>query len=195
MTGAALRNSGGPVAIFAGRLEPFKGVFLALHTLVQLPDWRLVICGSGDDEQRMRTLARRLGIEPRVEWTGWLSQDEVLMRMTEADVLLFPCLHEEAGAVVVEARAAGLPIVCLDRGGPRLLIGPDGIRVSATGSVDAIAHRLAEASTTCLDARRTRAGNPRMESLTLAHRAQDLQALLIERLDLPSDTISAPPGG
>jgi glycosyltransferase involved in cell wall biosynthesis len=115
--------------------------------------------------------------------------------MTEADVLLFPCLHEEAGAVVVEARAAGLPVVCLDRGGPRLLIGPDGIRVSACGSVEAIARRLAEASKTCLEARRTSVANPRMESLTLAHRAQDLQALLMERLDLPSDTISAPPGG
>ena len=34
-----------------------------------------------------------------------------------------------------------------------------------------------------------------METLALANRAQDLQALLIERLDLPSNTTSAPPGG
>ena len=34
-----------PTALFAGRLEPWKGVFLCLHTLALLPDWRLVICG------------------------------------------------------------------------------------------------------------------------------------------------------
>ena len=66
-----------PTALFAGRLEPWKGVFLCLHTLALLPEWRLVICGAGRDEQRMHRLAQELGVGDRVVWTGWLPQEEL----------------------------------------------------------------------------------------------------------------------
>src|SRR6266545_1478142 len=85
--GAALPvPSGPPRAVYAGRLEPWKGVFLCLHVLALLPSWRLVICGSGNDEPRLRRLARHLGVEDRVEWLGWLPQEQVLQRMADADV-------------------------------------------------------------------------------------------------------------
>jgi glycosyltransferase involved in cell wall biosynthesis len=41
----------------------------------------------------------------------------------EADVFLFPSLHDEGSWVVAEAVASGLPVVCLDRGGPPVLGG------------------------------------------------------------------------
>ena len=181
-------RSGQSIALFAGRLEPFKGVSLCLHTLTLLPDWRLIICGAGSDESRLRHLADRLGVGEQVVWTGWLSQDELFSRMAEADVFLFPCLHEEAGAVIVEARAAELPVICLDRGGPPLLIGPSGISVADSGGANAIARRLADAALTCLERRRIGQGpSAERETFALSSRAQVLQDLLSDAFPFLTD--------
>ena len=178
-----------PVAVFAGRLEPFKGVFLCLHALALLPGWKLVVCGSGSDERRLRQLAGRLGVGDRVRWLGWLTQDRVLAEMANSDVLLFPCLHEEAGAVVAEARAAGLPVVCLARGGPPILAGSAGIGVADTGGVAAISRRLADASLVALERRREGGVEAAdAEVLSLQSRAGALRELLEKTLQLhPND--------
>ena len=174
-------RGGPPCAFYAGRLEPFKGVFLCLHALALLPHWKLVICGSGNDEHRLRRLARRLGVEDRVEWLGWVPQEQMLRRMAEADVMLFPSLHEEAGAVIAEARAVGLPVVCLARGGPPLLAGPNGFLVADSGGAGTIAKRLADAALVSLE-RRAEAGGRESETLLLEHRAEALRELLSEAL-------------
>ena len=103
---------------------PLKGGHLAVRAIAGLPDWRLVVCGDGPDEAKLRAEAAALGIADRVEFRGWRQRDEVLRAMAdEADVLLFPSLHDEAGLAVAEAAAIGLPIVCLDRGGPPVIAG------------------------------------------------------------------------
>jgi glycosyltransferase involved in cell wall biosynthesis len=176
---------GAPTALFAGRLEPWKGVFLCLYALTLLPGWRLVICGAGNDESRMRRLARRLSVEERVEWLGWLPQEQVVRHMASADVFLFPSLREEAGAVIVEARAVGLSIVCLARGGPPLLAGPTGISVSASGGARSIGGRLADASLTAFERRRTgEVEAADAEDLWLENRAEEIRELLRSRLQL-----------
>jgi glycosyltransferase involved in cell wall biosynthesis len=106
------------LALFAGRLLPLKGVALALEAMRLLPGWCFVICGAGPDESRLQMLTRRFGIEDRVTFRGWVPRRDVLDLMSRADVMLFPSFHEEAGWAVAEAVAAGLPVVCLDRGGP-----------------------------------------------------------------------------
>jgi glycosyltransferase involved in cell wall biosynthesis len=176
--GPAPARSGPPLAVFAGRLEPWKGLFLCLHVLALLPEWRLLVCGAGRDEERMRRLAQRLGLDDRVEWAGWLSHEEVLERAADADVFLFPSLREEAGAVIAEARALGLPIVCLDRGGPRLLAGPEGIRVDDSEGVPEISRRLADGLLIALERRRGASMNGKAGDLHLSRRADELEALL-----------------
>ena len=114
------RREGPPTALFAGELIPLKGVGLAIDAIARLPEWRLLICGTGWDESRMRATARRLGVEARVRFLGQLPRQEVVRLMAEeADLLLFPSLHDEGLMVVAEALTVGLPVVCLDRGGPR----------------------------------------------------------------------------
>jgi glycosyltransferase involved in cell wall biosynthesis len=167
-----------PTAVFAARFEPWKGLFLCLHALRLLPDWRLVVCGAGRDEVRMRHLARGLGVDDRVEWLGWLTHDQVLQRVAKADVFLFPSLREEAGAVIAEARAVGLPIVCLKRGGPPLLAGPEGICVDDSGDVQAVSKRLADAMVRALGRRRGADMDGKPEPLHLARRADALRHLL-----------------
>jgi glycosyltransferase involved in cell wall biosynthesis len=113
-----------PTALFAARLEPLKGGALALRAISLLPPWHLIICGTGSDEARLRRLCQRLGLASRVRFTGWVARSEVLRLMREeADVFLFPSLHDEGGWVVSEAIANGLSVICLDRGGPPVLGG------------------------------------------------------------------------
>ena len=167
-----------PVAVFAARFEPWKGLFLCLHALKLLPDWRFVVCGSGRDEVRMRHLAERLGVDDRIEWRGWLTHEQVLRHVAQADVFLFPSLREEAGAVIAEARAVGLPIVCLARGGPPLLAGPEAICVDDSGDVQAVSKRLANAMVRALGRRRGADMDGKPEPLHLARRADALRHLL-----------------
>jgi glycosyltransferase involved in cell wall biosynthesis len=140
------RNGDRPTLLYAGRLLPWKGVSLALRALKLLPEWQLIICGRGPDETRLRRLAKRWRLLHRTEFRGWVRQSELGRAMREdADVFLFPSLHDDAGLVVAEATAAGLPVVCLDRGGPPLLGGhPVSIRLPRK-TAEALARAVLEA--------------------------------------------------
>ena len=111
-------RTGERVALFAGRLIPWKGANLAIEAMAHLPGWRLEILGDGPDRARLQALAERRGVSDRVDLQGWLDREVVLERMRTADVFLFPSLHDDAGWVVGEAMALGLPVVTMDRGGP-----------------------------------------------------------------------------
>ena len=106
-----------------------------------------------------------------------------MCKMAEADVFMFPCLHEDAGAVVAEARAVGLPVVYLARGGPPLLAGPAGAGVSYAGGPREIARRLADAALASLDRRRRGdTGGNDAEALLLDHQAERLREVVTHTL-------------
>lgn len=139
---------GPKVAMFAGRLLAWKGVWLALLAIASLPGWRLLVCGSGPEEGRLREMASALRIADRVEFMGRVPRPEVLRLMREeASVFLFPSTHEECGWAVGEALASGLPVVCLDRGGPPVLTDGAGAVVSSRGRAAEVASRLATSLT------------------------------------------------
>jgi glycosyltransferase involved in cell wall biosynthesis len=121
----------------------WKGVDLAVGAMAHLPDWRLVICGAGPDTARISRLAAELGVTDRTIFTGWLPRQDLLQLMREAGVFVFPSLHDDAGWVVVEALAADLPVVCLDRGGPPILADRNGIGVPVSGTRRTVISRLA----------------------------------------------------
>jgi glycosyltransferase involved in cell wall biosynthesis len=139
------QNSHPPVALFSGRLLPWKGVSLAIRAIARLPDWRLIICGEGPDEARLRGLCRELGVEERVDFRGWMPRAQLhdLMRR-DVSVFVFPSLHDEGGWVVAEAAAQGLPVVCVRRGGPPLLrgTGADVTLQDVEGTTSAIARSV-----------------------------------------------------
>jgi glycosyltransferase involved in cell wall biosynthesis len=122
-----------PTAVFAGRLVFLKGIELAIRAVAQTTDWRLRIYGGGADELRLRKLVATLGVEGRVDFLGWVSRDELIERLRcDADVFLFPSLHDEAPWSVAEALACGLPVACIDRGGPPVIAGDAGLVVPST---------------------------------------------------------------
>jgi glycosyltransferase involved in cell wall biosynthesis len=108
--------------LFVGRFIPFKGMGLGLRALAEVRargvDARLTMIGQGPLREHWEALAVELGIESAVGWVPWMSQADLLAAYGAYDLLLFPSLNDSSGNVVLEALAGGLPVVCLDLGGP-----------------------------------------------------------------------------
>jgi glycosyltransferase involved in cell wall biosynthesis len=172
-------------AIFAGRLLPLKGLALALPALARTDDWTLTVCGDGPDRWRLASLSARLGLDDRVSFLGWRPRSEVLQLMRDADLFLFPSLHDESPFAVADALACGLPIVCLPIGGSAVLGERAATVVSASGSATDVATRLAAALRGPLPPRAV--ATARARELTIEVRAAELLELLTERNLIPSD--------
>jgi glycosyltransferase involved in cell wall biosynthesis len=145
----ALPTSGPKVAVFVGRLVTWKGTRLAVETLARpsAADWQLHVYGHGPDRGDMERWARKHGVADRVTFFGAVPRAEVLTAMARAHAMLFPSMHEAAGWVVGEASSIGIPIVCLDIGGPPLLADVNGHVVPLTGDVvGGLARALCDAS-------------------------------------------------
>ena len=113
------------VAVFAGRLIPWKGIRLAIETVAHAPGWKLVVMGTGPERVPAEGLARKLGVAERVEFRGEVEREEALKQFTLADAMLFLSFHDSAPWAVAEASALGCPVVCLDAGGPASQAGPN----------------------------------------------------------------------
>lgn len=115
-------------AVFAARIHEWKGLRLAVTTLAEpnAQDWQLVVVGDGPGRAGGEQAASDLGLLDRVRFTGALPRPELLQLLAGSDALLFPSMHEACGWVVAEALALGCPPVCLDVGGPPVLIARGG---------------------------------------------------------------------
>lgn len=119
--------AGGPYELlFIGRLLGWKGVHLAVDALRLLRDRgldvRLTIVGDGPARRMLARRVERAGLAQAVRFLGQMSQREAFAQYGQAHVFLFPSLHDSGGNVVLEALAAGLPVVCLDLGGPSMFV-------------------------------------------------------------------------
>lgn len=100
---------------FIGRLSPEKGVGVLLEAWEALDaDVPLRIAGDGPLRDRVRDAVDR---DPRVEWLGWREREDVLDLLRGARFLVFPSIwYETFGLGMVEAFAAGRPVIASDRG-------------------------------------------------------------------------------
>ena len=124
--------------IYVGRFLSWKGMEMGLKAFARLlkeaPDARLTLVGKGPDEHRLRTLATKLAVAERVEWISWLDRNELLKLYVSHDVFLFPSLHDSGGSAILEALAHGLPVICLDLGGPGKIVDETcGLKVKTEG--------------------------------------------------------------
>ena len=110
-----------PTALYAGRLHRFKAVHLAIRALPLVREWRLVVVGNGPERERLRSLARSLGVSDRVEFRAAVPQPDALRLIAQADAFVLPSLKEGGGFAAAEAAALGVPVVAFDRGGPAAL--------------------------------------------------------------------------
>ncbi|TSC71907.1 MAG: group 1 glycosyl transferase [Parcubacteria group bacterium Gr01-1014_38] len=108
--------AGKPIVFSAGRLARAKGLDLALRALPnivrEIPTVHLAIAGEDFGEQgSLKTLAETLGVSSAITWLGKLPREELLAAYQHATVFISPSRYEAFGIAVLEAQAAGCPVV------------------------------------------------------------------------------------
>ena len=104
--------------LYIGRLEARKGVKYLLRAFNELAsrhsDVQLLIAGKGPEDKKLRSYVDELNI-PRVSFLGYISDEDKIHHLHRADVFCSPALRGESfGVVLLEAMAAGCPIVAGD---------------------------------------------------------------------------------
>jgi glycosyltransferase involved in cell wall biosynthesis len=135
---------GVPLGVVVGLLNPAKGQDLLLRALAEPGCERLhlLVVGHGDDEPALRALCAELRLESRVHFTGW--REDVPALVAAADLLCLPSRWEGLPYAVLEAMAAGRPVVATAVDGARELVedGATGF-LCPVGSVPALGAALA----------------------------------------------------
>jgi glycosyltransferase involved in cell wall biosynthesis len=112
-----------PLVLALGRLHPNKGFDTLLAALVEVPGAYLWLAGEGELRDTLARQARLLGLEQRLRFLGW--RDDTAALLAAADLLVSPSRCEPLGNVVIEAWAAGVPVVATASEGPQALIDDD----------------------------------------------------------------------
>jgi glycosyltransferase involved in cell wall biosynthesis len=121
------RPTGKLTLVFAGRIEPEKGLAELLERLPAGFPGRLIVLGDGSELERCRSICRERGLE-RVEFRGWCPRDEVLATLASAHVLVLPSLGvENQPLAVLEALAAGTNVLVSDVGGMSEIVEEAGV--------------------------------------------------------------------
>jgi len=141
------RPSGGRTcleAVTVARLVHQKGIDCLIRSLPLLSEdtarrLRVVVFGDGPLRDELRELARHLGVATMVEFQGW--RDDVVERLAEFDFFVLPSRSEGQPFALLEAMAAGIPVVAsavsgipeaLDHGSCGTLVPPDDPQSLAT---------------------------------------------------------------
>ena len=147
-----MRQAGEPLRVlFAGRLLGWKGAHLAIRAVAQAVAQgvpiEFTVLGKGPFEPELRKVAVEVGVQDNIRWVSQMPQQELFALYRTMHCFLFPSLHDSSGNVVLEAQANGLPVVCLDLGGPATLVTHEtAIVVPTKGkNEDAVVHGLASA--------------------------------------------------
>lgn len=138
-----------PLIGYVGRIKRYKRVDILLKALVivkeSVPDVRLRIAGSGDHLDALEALAGRLGISTRVDFMGFVTEQQKIDMLREAHVIANPSSKEGWGVTVIEANACGTPVIASNVPGLRdaVVDGETGLLVPY-GDVEALAEKLVE---------------------------------------------------
>lgn len=101
--------------LFLSRLVPYKRADLVIEAFSRL-NYKLVVVGDGPEFKRLKKIASK-----NVEFTGYLSDSEVVSYLSRARALIYPS-EEDFGITMVEALASGTPVIAFGRGGASEII-------------------------------------------------------------------------
>ena len=130
-----------PLVLTPARLNPQKGHRVLLEAAAEVPDALFLLAGDGPERAPLEAEAERLGVADRVRFLG--RREDVPQLLAACDVFALPSLYEGSSLAVLEAMAAGIPIVSSAIGGTEELIddGHSGLLV-APGDAKALAAAL-----------------------------------------------------
>jgi glycosyltransferase involved in cell wall biosynthesis len=127
-----------PMVLFVGRMSTQKGPDLLLEAVPSVLQYRgdakFIFVGDGDMRRHLEHRAWELGVSHAVRFTGAMgANSDVINLYKSTDVMCIPSRNEPFGIVVLEAWAAGKPVVVTRNGGPRDFVahGEDGYLVEA----------------------------------------------------------------
>ena len=140
----------GQTFVCVSRLDAAKGQMLLVEALSELIDrgydCRLVLVGDGESRPQLEELAVNLGVESRVEITGWSDEAGIKKRLVEGRAFTLPSFAEGLPVVIMEAFAAGRPVIATWVGGiPELVRNGENGWLVAPGDVHALAAAMQEA--------------------------------------------------
>jgi glycosyltransferase involved in cell wall biosynthesis len=116
-----------PYVVATGRLVAVKGLDTVVRALPHAAGIHAVFVGEGPAAPGLRRLARRLGVADRVHLPGWVEEDEKIRLLRGAVAYTHPARFEAFGISVLEALAAGAPVVAARTGGVPELVGDAGL--------------------------------------------------------------------
>lgn len=104
--------------LYAGRLDEEKNVSFLIRgfalALKQDPNIKLCIAGKGRELSKLRQLTKKLNVEDKVIFMGWLERRALAEIYKESDAFILPSRIETQAIVVLEAMTFGLPIIMAD---------------------------------------------------------------------------------
>lgn len=118
------RNDGKIRFVSTGRLLPSKNILSAIRSLQYLPkelDYEYFIIGSGNQKNEIEKEIITNKLSNKVRILDEMPRSEVLNELQKADIFLFPSLREGGSWALMEAMAIGLPVICLDWAGMKII--------------------------------------------------------------------------
>ncbi|MEA2462402.1 MAG: hypothetical protein QOJ98_149 [Acidobacteriota bacterium] len=132
---------GAPILVTVSVLRPAKGIEVLLDTVRRVPEAYFLIVGGGPKEEEFRELAAKSGVGERVRWAGFRTDVDTLL--AGCDLFVHPSLADAFPTVLLEAMAAGLPVIASRVGGIPEIVTP-GVtgELVPPGDPDALASAL-----------------------------------------------------
>jgi glycosyltransferase involved in cell wall biosynthesis len=137
--------SRGPYALFLGRINWKKGLDRLIRALAHAPQVRLVLAGNDEEGYRqiLEPLARAHGVASRVVFAGPVAGADKWCLLKRAQLLVLPSYSENFGNVVLEAMAAGRPVVVTPEVGVADLVRDSGVGLVADGDAASLGLAMA----------------------------------------------------
>ena len=111
-----LSDNEGDYILSLGRLVRTKGLDYLIEAM-QYVDSKLIVCGKGPDDKRLRKKIEKYGLSEKIEMKGWVSEEEKQRLMSECRMFVMPSLFESYGLAALEIMSYGRPVVCTDVNG------------------------------------------------------------------------------
>lgn len=118
----------GDYLLSLGRLVRLKGLD-ALIRAMQNTKCQLRICGEGPERRDLERLSQRLGLTDRIDFMGWISEEEKHRMLCECRMFVIPSVHEAYGMVAAEAMSYGKPVIASNTGGLPEVVGDAGMLI------------------------------------------------------------------
>jgi glycosyltransferase involved in cell wall biosynthesis len=137
--------NGPPYVLFLGRINWKKGLDRLLAAFARLDDGRLVIAGNDEDQYRpaLEARAQQLGLADRITFTGPVHGAGKAVLLAGAQLLVLPSYSENFGNVVLEAMAAGRPVVVTPEVGLAPVVTSTGAGLVAEGGPERLSRAIA----------------------------------------------------